>query len=406
MQRTNGLVDWIARVAIAGVVVGGLVLGGMAACDLERKDRTESGSAGTSTEVASVERPRSGGARLVSDTRPISVATGVGGETASPDSSGEESAEAPIPENVTYGDAEAVFRSGEYEAAADLFEAYTVRRPENPWGYYMLGISAWRAGDHPRAESALRRTLEVDSTHEKGMINLARVLLEQRKASDALDYAERVVERKPDSGEGWRVLGNAYSDLGMVEEAVEAYREALVLNHRDSWTMNNLGLLMIREGRYEEALPSLARATELRPDVATFQNNLGIALERSGHPVEAVEAYRAALAADPAYGKAQVSLERVESRAPTPAVTAIDLGELASGFAEQLNRWKSERLEAERAARVEPGVGLETIPEPEVTVKPEPELKPDTLSQSEPGAGRAAAPTQGATVPSGAGHDR
>jgi hypothetical protein len=43
-----------------------------------------------------------------------------------------------------------------------MFEAYSVRMPSNPWGHYMLGISAWRAGDHEGAESALRRAVEVN----------------------------------------------------------------------------------------------------------------------------------------------------------------------------------------------------------------------------------------------------
>src|SRR5690606_4952270 len=242
---------------------------------------------------------------------------------------------------VLFSDAERVFRAGDYDEAAALFEAYAARRPDNPWGHYMLGISAWRAGDHPRAEAALKRTLEVDPKHAKGLINLARVLLEQRKASDALEYAEQVVVLDPESGEAWRVLGNARSDLGMTEDAEEAYRKALVLDHRDSWTMNNLGLLKIREGRYEEALPSLARATELRPDVAMFQNNLGVALERSGYMLEAAEAFRAAVEANPQYEKARVSLARIEAKLPEDGVgPTVDLAGLAALFADEIQHWK------------------------------------------------------------------
>src|SRR5690606_21286060 len=122
--------------------------------------------------------------------------------------------------HVTFGDAERVFRAGDYEAAADLFEAYAARMPDNPWGHYMLGISAWRAGDHVRAEAALRRALDVNDEHVRGLLNLARVLLEQRKASDALDHALRVVDLEPGLGEGWRVLGNAHAELGMIAPAV------------------------------------------------------------------------------------------------------------------------------------------------------------------------------------------
>ena len=59
--------------------------------------------------------------------------------------------------------------------------------------------------------------------------------------------------------------------------------------------MNNMGLLMIQQGRNEEALEPLARAVQLDSTVAVFQNNLGIALEHTGRFVLATQAYKAAL---------------------------------------------------------------------------------------------------------------
>ena len=340
------------RTKRALVIFGALVVAGIVACDVERKDRAQVGGTGSqgARTVAAAPAPsvEPSATVLISDPQPVE----------------EPVLERRLPENVTYGDAEAVFRSGDYAEAALLFEAYAQRRPENPWGHYMQGISLWRARDHAGAEAALRRTLEVDSTHTKGLLNLARVLLEQGKASDALDYAEKVVVLEPESGQGWRVLGNAHADLGMVDEAVSAYRRAIVLDHRDAWTMNNLGLLMIREGRYEDALPPLARATELRPDVAVFQNNLGVALERTGHPAEAVVAVRAALDADPGYEKARVSLERVEPKvAQTTSPEPLDLTRLAGTFSEEIERWK----QMAREELEEKTVGAETVGSETVT---------------------------------------
>jgi Tfp pilus assembly protein PilF len=248
------------------------------------------------------------------------------------------------PLNVSYGDAETVFRKGRYAEAAVLFDAYTRRKPENVWGHYMLGIAAWRAGDHARAEEALMRTLEIDRKHGKALVNLSRVLLEQNRAAAAHDYAEEAVEVSPQSGDAWRVLGNVRSALGSVEPAAKAYRRALVIDEQDAWSMNNLGLLMIRSGRYEEALPALARATELKPRLAVFQNNLGIALERNGHLVEAADAFRVALEVDPKYTRAQESLVRVEARIVDDAWRPLDLKNLAGTFADEIVYWR-EQLE-------------------------------------------------------------
>lgn len=304
-----------ARLALLGLPVASL-----AACSVERKDASGEEAAQTRGQVSAVA------------TQPASV---------SPTTTPAATEISAIPANVTYGDAEKVFRSGDYKAAADMFDVYSGRVPTNPWGPYMAGISAWRAGDHTRAESALKRTVEMDPKHIKGQLNLARVLLEENKASDALDFATKVVELNPELGEGWRVLGNVRAELRMTDAAVEAYRRAILVDHRDAWTMNNLGILMINEGKYADALGPLARATELQPNVAVFQNNLGVALERSGHFGQSVEAFRAALVADSMYAKARVSLERL-SRVQASEEEKLVLSEIATAFQDEVERWKGE----------------------------------------------------------------
>ncbi len=318
-----------------GGLAAGLIVVTLAACG----DESGPMPAGSDTKVPGQPRAAVGSVARTGMDAPVTV-------------DGPEAGAPAAVSKVSYEEADRVYRSGDYGEAADLFEAYADRRPDNPWGRYMLGISAWKAGDHVRAEEALRQTLEVAPDHRKGLINLARVLLEEGNASDALEYAERVVALDPASVEAWRVLGNARSELGMVDDAVAAYRRALAMDHRDAWTMNNLGLLMIREGRYEEALPSLARATELRPDVSMFQNNLGLALERAGHPAEAVVAFDAALAADPEYDKARVSLERVQSRGIPGDAAPVDLASLARSFADDVTGWQEALEEPSRPVQV------------------------------------------------------
>jgi Flp pilus assembly protein TadD len=328
-----------ARLALLGLPVAGL-----AACSVERKDEHTEQAAQTSGSVSTVQP---GSVTPVSQpTAPTPVATDIGTSTNA---------------NVTYGDAERVFRTGDYQAAADMFESYAARVPTNPWGPYMLGISAWRSGDHSRAVAALERTVEIEPSHPKALINLARVLLEQGNASDALDHAVKVVELNPELGEGWRVLGNARADLRMTEAALEAYRRAILVDHRDTWTMNNMGLLLIHEGKYTDALGPLARATQLRPDVALFQNNLGVALERSGYIAQAADAFRAALAADTTYQKARVSLDRVAALPASSVEQPIVLSQVAQAFQDEIEVWKGENVPVVAAEPTEQVVPAEPI---------------------------------------------
>ena len=328
-ERRRALRMW-SRATLMGVVVTA------AACGSERGDSRTVGGGTEGGGTAGVESPvTQASATLPSaPSEAVAVTAADSGLTTVTSS------------NVTFGDAERVFRSGDYAQAGAMFEAYAARMPANPWGHYMVGISEWRAGDHAAAESALRRTVEVDPKHVKGLINLARVLLEQRKASDALDFALKVVELEPANGEGWRVLGNAHAELRMHDAAANAYRKAIALDPEDAQTMNNLGLLRIQQGEYMAALYPLARATQIASGVAAFQNNLGVALEKAGYVMHAADAYRAALVADEKYEKARLSLERVTPLAANAPVDPIDLAALADDFVEEIARWQAEGSDA------------------------------------------------------------
>jgi tetratricopeptide (TPR) repeat protein len=263
--------------------------------------------------------------------------------------------------DVTYEEAEAAWRDRRYDEATELFVAYTRRRPDNPWGQYMLGLSAWKAGEPDRAIGAFEAALALDSTHVKSLVNLSRVRLETGDAEAARSSIERALVLDPESGDAWRVAGNVRSDLGQVDEAIEAYRRALAIDDGDAWAMNNLGLALIRDGRYEQALGPLARAVELQPGTAVFQNNLGVALECTDRFGGAIAAYRAAVEAEGGSAKAEASLARLEGTERAEDPIAVDLGALASAFQAELD---AGRIDSAASA---PGVPA-TEPEVEATL--------------------------------------
>ncbi|MBC8423747.1 tetratricopeptide repeat protein [bacterium] len=232
-----------------------------------------------------------------------------------------------------YRDGEAAYHGGAYDQAADIFAVYVDRAPDNAWGHYMRGLSLWKAGALEDAELSLRAALVIAPDHTKSLVNLARVLLAQDRPEDALPVIAAADALLPGDGQVKRMTGRVLHNLGRVDKAIAAYREALTVDIDDVWALNNLGLLLIEDDRCDEAVAPLARAVGLAADTAVFQNNLGMALERSGHPGQAAEAYAAALAADAAYAKAEVSLARIETvAAARPDAAPLDLVAVAAAF--------------------------------------------------------------------------
>jgi Tfp pilus assembly protein PilF len=259
-----------------------------------------------------------------------------------------------VPQNVSFASAESTYQQHRYKEAAQMFEVYVQRRPENPWGHYMLGLSSWKAGQLDEAVAAFEESIRLDSTHVKSYLNLGRVLLDQAKPKEALTRVTAAAEIDPTSSEVHRMLGRVRTSLEQPDSAMTEYRVALSFDENDVWSMNNLGLLLIQQERYDEALPPLARVVELRGSSPVFQNNLGIVLERTGHVSQAMEAYRAALAADTTYVKASRSVARLTGFVDDPSTSPVDLAELSRSFQRDIAAWKLERTTPVRATAVKP----------------------------------------------------
>ncbi len=238
----------------------------------------------------------------------------------------------PAPATSDYASAEWLYNAGRYAEATQAFAVYTRERPENPWGHYMLGLSAWKAGELVQGIAALRRAVALSPEHVKSFVNLARVLLEAGRTWEALEAITQADLLDPAAPSVQRVLGRCYYENSQLADAEAAYKRAIGLDARDVWAFNNLGLIYIEQERFEEGLYALANAAVLRDDIVEIQNNLGVALERTGHPLAATLAYARALEIDGTYEKARVSLDRVQPVAESVDDTEVDLRALAAQF--------------------------------------------------------------------------
>ncbi len=235
-------------------------------------------------------------------------------------------------EPVSYAEAEAAFTAGRYDEAADLFSAYTEQNHDRAWGHYMLGMSLWKAGDLEGALGGFQTALDLVPGHLKSLVNTGRVLLALNRPGEALPYLTKAVELAPEDAQARRVLARAQADGGRPDAAEATYRGLLAAHPDDVWSLNNLGLLLIQEERFDEALPALARAASLDSSLACVQNNLGVALERSGYIAAARKAYARTVAIDAGYAKAGSSLARLEKVQEAAGLEPFDLAAAADAF--------------------------------------------------------------------------
>src|SRR5688500_10453967 len=111
----------------------------------------------------------------------------------------------------SFADGEAAFNARKYGEAKAIFEGYVAQRPNNPWGHYMLGLSAWKSGDASTSEHAFEEALRLDGSHMKGLINESRLFIEQKRYDEAIDRLTRASEVDPESAVVFRLLGRTYA---------------------------------------------------------------------------------------------------------------------------------------------------------------------------------------------------
>jgi len=154
-------------------------------------------------------------------------------------------------------------------------------------------VAALNAG----AKGAVRNPVEIDELITS--FNAGRYTqLEGR--------ARLAVERYPESGIAWRVLGVSLQAQG--KDGLPALQKAVELMPDDADAYSNLGRAQLQAGRIDDAAASYRRALAIRPDFAEAHYGLGIALKTLGQLVDAVTSFYRALEIKPDYADAYYNL--------------------------------------------------------------------------------------------------
>ncbi|HEX7938916.1 MAG TPA: tetratricopeptide repeat protein, partial [Gemmatimonadaceae bacterium] len=90
-----------------------------------------------------------------------------------------------------YKTAESAFKAGAFKDAKELYKVKSEYPDADAQTFYMLGLSSWKAGDFNGAKDAFDKSIQLDSTFAKSYFNEARVLLDQKRPSEALELIDK-----------------------------------------------------------------------------------------------------------------------------------------------------------------------------------------------------------------------
>jgi len=145
--------------------------------------------------------------------------------------------------------------------------------------------------------------LEAWELNNKGL-SLAHLGLHQ----EAITCYREALGINPNYAEVHNNMGVAYSDQGKIDEAVREYREALRINPNLDKPHLNLGNAYSDQGKIDEAVREYREALSINPNDAMAHSNLGNAYKAQGKLDEAVRECREALSINPNYDAAHHNL--------------------------------------------------------------------------------------------------
>lgn len=175
------------------------------------------------------------------------------------------------------------------------------------------------------AREAFAVTRELDPYYPGSSYELGTIDFRERKYTSALEQYEReeavlvrileagvpYAEAEPGALAATRLqIGRIHNKLGHVEQAYEAYRQALAADSTFAEAYYELSQLYETDGEFENALQQARRAHAVAPANPDNQYALGALLLRNDQPAEALPYLQASVEARPWYHPALSNLGR------------------------------------------------------------------------------------------------
>jgi tetratricopeptide (TPR) repeat protein len=164
-------------------------------------------------------------------------------------------------------------------ASASLEEAVTLAPSADT--YQALAELRLRANKLEEAEQLIRQALELDDTRAERWGQLGSIQMNRNEARAALESFQQAERRSPDLPGIQFHIGRAYRAMGELENARQAYEEAIRRNPNDTEAYNNMAALL-EESNPAQAITMVERAVALAPNVALYHANLAALLLKTG----------------------------------------------------------------------------------------------------------------------------
>ena len=165
---------------------------------------------------------------------------------------------------------------GDYEKAKAEFSAAINLNSYEIMPWYNLGFTNMLIGNRNKALDLFLKAYTIDQNVFEVAFQTGRLLMEMEQPESGKKYLEHATRLDPSSGAAFRYLGECYTSIGRVAEAIVAYKTAIKQNPSDAASLSAMGCLFDEQGEnLDISVMFCQESVQLSPENGLFRHRLG-----------------------------------------------------------------------------------------------------------------------------------
>jgi len=205
--------------------------------------------------------------------------------------------------------------------AIELLRQTITQTNEHPPQLYLVLASLYEIREeHESAIDVLREGLQYNNENTDLYYRLGIILGKLKRVEESIKQMEIVIKIDPRHADALNYIGYTYADENVhLDRALEFIEKAIKYKPNSGYIIDSLGWVYFRKGLYDKALTELKKAVELAPHDPAIAEHLGDVYYKKQEYGNALKAYEKAISLENAeterlQGKIENTREQLNSR--------------------------------------------------------------------------------------------
>ncbi len=179
----------------------------------------------------------------------------------------------------------------DWAAAREVAERIERKHPDKAMGYYLAGLIDQAEGKLEQSLSRFEEALKRAPDAVQPLTQMVKSYLALERPDDALAYLDKVLEKNPKNFVALNLRGEVLMLKGELDDAAEAFADAIDLKPQWPLPYRNLAALRLRQEKPEEAVAVYEKGVKATDGNAAMIIGLAALYEQTGQVDKAIKLY-------------------------------------------------------------------------------------------------------------------